>query len=411
MFDDDGRLLAYARRPIAIWREADEIVEQSSEDIWRAATAAVREAVDASALSVEAFAGVGFDATTPLVVVDRAGRPLSVSPTDSPERNVIVWMDRRAAIDAERINATGRDARRYVGGRISPEMQVPKLAWLSREKPATFAAAGHFFDLSDYLSWRATGAASRSLCAAACKFAYLAHERRWAADFFDAVGLGALQADGFARVGSEIAAPVTALGSGLTRDAAAAMGLRPGPAGRRGPGRRARRGAGARLRRRSLLREYGIGAGSRRGADRRRELERGKVNLRGVMSDSSTALLVTPQIDDLGLKRIVNRSGLSIGLLAERRDLLSRTRRRRPPDRRQPGVRVADRRRDGAASASHRRRGRPRSWRAPAPRRQCRIGAADDRFVWEGEQQRRPLPGRPLARPGCERLAVAARAS
>jgi D-ribulokinase len=228
VFDDEGRLLAYARRPIAIWREAGEIVEQSSEDIWRAATAAVREAVDASALSAEAFAGVGFDATTSLVVVDPAGRPLSVSPTDSPERNVIVWMDHRAAIDAERINATGHEVLRYVGGRISPEMQVPKLAWLAREKPATFAAAGHFFDLSDYLSWRATGVASLSLCAAVCKFAYLAHERRWAADFFDAVGLGALQADGFARVGSEIAAPGTPLGSGLTRDAAAAMGLRPG---------------------------------------------------------------------------------------------------------------------------------------------------------------------------------------
>jgi len=33
------------------------------------------------------------------------------------------------------------------------------------------------------------------------------------------------------------------------------------------------------------------------------------------MSEFQTAVLTTPHIDDLGLKRIVNRSGLSIGLL------------------------------------------------------------------------------------------------
>src|SRR5438105_1765117 len=45
VFDVAGRLLASAKRPIEIWYEPGEIVEQSSEDIWRAATGAVREAV------------------------------------------------------------------------------------------------------------------------------------------------------------------------------------------------------------------------------------------------------------------------------------------------------------------------------------------------------------------------------
>ena len=51
VFDADGRLLASAKRPIAIWREPGEIVEHSSRDVWDAASAAVREAV--------ARAGVG----------------------------------------------------------------------------------------------------------------------------------------------------------------------------------------------------------------------------------------------------------------------------------------------------------------------------------------------------------------
>ena len=53
VFDSAGRLIASARRPIAIWREPDEIVEHSSADIWRAVTGAVREAVDAAGLPPE----------------------------------------------------------------------------------------------------------------------------------------------------------------------------------------------------------------------------------------------------------------------------------------------------------------------------------------------------------------------
>ncbi len=228
VFDGTGRLIASAKRAIAIWREPGKIVEQSSDDIWRAVTAAVREAVEASGLPSKAFAGMGFAATCSLVVLDREGRPLSVSPTNAPERDVIVWMDHRAVEDADRINAGGHDVLRYVGGRISPEMQTPKLAWLARRKPETIARAGHFFNLTDFLTWRATGALQRSLCTVACKFAYLAHEKRWAGEFFDSVGLGALTGDAFARIGAEVVEPGSPLGQGLTAEAAASMGLEAG---------------------------------------------------------------------------------------------------------------------------------------------------------------------------------------
>ncbi|HXW19394.1 MAG TPA: FGGY family carbohydrate kinase, partial [Roseiarcus sp.] len=68
IFDGRGRLLASARRPIAIWREAGEIVEQSSEDIWRATTAAIRQAVKDAALRPGAIVGISFDATCSLAV-------------------------------------------------------------------------------------------------------------------------------------------------------------------------------------------------------------------------------------------------------------------------------------------------------------------------------------------------------
>ncbi len=81
---------------------------------------------------------------------------------------------------------------------------------------------------TDFLTFRATGSLARSACTVACKWLYLARERRWPQDFFAGVGLGALGGPGFARIGAEIVAPGTALGRGLAADAADAIGLPPG---------------------------------------------------------------------------------------------------------------------------------------------------------------------------------------
>src|SRR5579871_3317907 len=85
IFDGAGRLLASAKRPITIWYEPGEIVEQSSADIWRATTGAVREAVGASGLPRDAFAGIGFDATCSLVALDAEGGSLPIGPSGSAE--------------------------------------------------------------------------------------------------------------------------------------------------------------------------------------------------------------------------------------------------------------------------------------------------------------------------------------
>jgi len=228
VFDADGRLLASDRQPIAIWHEAGGMVEQSSRDIWRAACASVREAVRASGLPREMFRGMSFDATCSLVVLDPSGASLPIGPSGDPARDVIVWMDHRAVGEADFINRDGHEVLRYVGGKISPEMQMPKLLWLAKYMPDTYHRAGHFLDLTDFLTRRATGAAARSVCTVTCKWAYLAHERRWAQDFLDRIGLSALGEQNFTRIGSDVVEPGTPLGNGLGAEAADAMGLTPG---------------------------------------------------------------------------------------------------------------------------------------------------------------------------------------
>ncbi|RWC97845.1 MAG: ribulokinase, partial [Mesorhizobium sp.] len=51
VFDHTGNMLASAKRDIEVWREAGDIVEQSSNDIWRAVCAATREAVAQSGVA------------------------------------------------------------------------------------------------------------------------------------------------------------------------------------------------------------------------------------------------------------------------------------------------------------------------------------------------------------------------
>jgi D-ribulokinase len=228
LFDSSGALLATARHPLALWREAGDIVEQSSTDIWRACVTAIRAALASAGVAPSSVGGIGFDATCSLVVLDRAGEPLTVSPSGEARRNVIVWMDHRAIAEARRINGIGDDVLRYVGGVISPEMQTPKILWLKEHLPATYHAAGHFFDLADFLSFRATGSPARSMCTLTCKWTYLAHEKRWSASYFERIGLGELLADDCAKIGTEIVEPGAPLGRGLTGDAAQELGLLPG---------------------------------------------------------------------------------------------------------------------------------------------------------------------------------------
>lgn len=223
LFDASGALLGMGTHPIRIFRPAEDFVEHSSDDVWRACGVAVRAALAAAAVDASRVAGIGFDATCSLVVLDANDRPVTVSPTGDDAQDVIVWMDHRATPEAARINATKHEVLRYVGGGVSPEMQTPKLLWLKEHLPATWARAARFLDLPDFLVYRATGADVRSLCTTVCKWTYLGHAGGWQDDFFRAVGLGDLAGD-HARIGANVR-PMGERAGALTEAAARDLGL------------------------------------------------------------------------------------------------------------------------------------------------------------------------------------------
>ncbi len=227
VFTLEGVMLGTASQAIRSWRPRPGMVQQSSTDIWQAVCRCVREAI-AAAGEIGAVRGIGMDATCSLVVLDGEGAPVSVDPEGSAGQDVIVWMDHRAGREADAINAGGYEVLRYVGGRVSLEMETPKLLWLKRHRPEAWAQAGLFLDLPDFLTWRATGATTRSLCSTVCKWTYLGHEGRWDGEYFRGIGLGDLADEGFARIGTEILPLGGGVGQGLSAEAAAAFGVAAG---------------------------------------------------------------------------------------------------------------------------------------------------------------------------------------
>ncbi len=230
VFDLNGRMVGQASRAIDLYRPKADFVEQSSDNIWQAVCNAVRDAVNQADINPIQVKGLGFDATCSLVVLDKEGKPLTVSPSGRTEQNIIVWMDHRAIAQAERINATKHRVLDFVGGIISPEMQTPKLLWLKQHMPTTWANAGYLFDLPDFLTWRATQDATRSLCSTVCKWTYLGHEQRWDKSYFQQIGLEDVLEHDAAKIGSDVKMMGGALGHGLTQRAASEMGLIAGTA-------------------------------------------------------------------------------------------------------------------------------------------------------------------------------------
>jgi FGGY-family pentulose kinase len=233
LFDGSGHLLAKANHPILLERPAADHAEHSSDDIWQAVCASVREACAAAKVRAERVAGLSFDATCSLVALDRQDRPASVSLTGADRWNVVVWLDHRAVGEAEEVTATGHRVLDYIGGVMSPEMETPKLMWLKRNRPAQWRRYGRILDLADFLVWRASGVDARSECTVTCKWTYLAHERPgWQADFLRKVGLQDLKQraslpDRALPIGHPVGPLSTAAAAelGLTPDCVVGVGL------------------------------------------------------------------------------------------------------------------------------------------------------------------------------------------
>ena len=186
--------------------------EQSTTNIWHCICDCVRRVVTETAVDPSKIKGIGFDATCSLAVFSTdTDEPVTVTGpnfdnTDGEDRNVILWLDHRPVDETNKINNTKHKLLKYVGGRMSIEMEIPKALWLKNNMPKELFDRCKFYDLTDALTHMATGNETRSFCSTVCKQGYVpvgvdGSEKGWQEDFFEEIGLGDLAKNNFERMG------------------------------------------------------------------------------------------------------------------------------------------------------------------------------------------------------------------
>ncbi|GCE99964.1 hypothetical protein ZYGM_002405 [Zygosaccharomyces mellis] len=211
LIDSMGNILSLAEKPIQREELKSTYITQSSKEIWAAICYCVKTVVRDSGVDMERIHGIGFDATCSLVAVNsKNGKDVPVGPNfENPDQNIILWMDHRAVQETEEINSTSHKVLKYVGGQMSIEMEIPKIKWLKNNMPREKFNDTVFFDLADFLTYKATGLGTRSFNSSVCKQGLLplgveGSTSGWSAEFLNLIDLPELVTNDFAKLGGSV---------------------------------------------------------------------------------------------------------------------------------------------------------------------------------------------------------------
>jgi xylulokinase len=214
LYDREGQLQALGHAEYETHHIRPEWVEQSPEDWWQATCAAVRSALAGLPHAAERVAGIAVSSQAPaLVPLDAAGQPV---------RPALIWMDRRAEVEAQEIAGllgAGR-VEQISGNRPDPFYVAAKLRWFARHEPVARSQTAIFAQVNGYVNLRLTGELTLDHSHAGLLQLRDRRSGEWSAELCDACsvtpGCFPTVSQGHALIGA------------VTRDAANATGLRPG---------------------------------------------------------------------------------------------------------------------------------------------------------------------------------------
>ncbi len=153
--------------------------EQSPMDWWAAVGEATRGLM--RDLGAPEIAGVCAATTASTVVACRAdGAPLHPA---------LLWMDCRAAHEADRTAQSKHPVLAYAGGGDAAEWLVPKAMWLAANRPAVYAEAQVICECLDWVNFMLTGQWAGSRMNATCKWNYDAAAGCFREDLYAELGV------------------------------------------------------------------------------------------------------------------------------------------------------------------------------------------------------------------------------
>jgi xylulokinase len=171
---DDGEILAVAEEHYPLSTPHPGWSEQDPEDWWRAAQAVL-------AALPEGEIGLSGQMHG-LVALDDAGKVL---------RPAILWNDQRTAVECAEIEERVGLARliELTGNRALTGFTAPKLLWLRRHEPETYARIGHVLLPKDYVRYRLTGEHAIDAADASGTLLFDVAGRRWSEEVCAALEL------------------------------------------------------------------------------------------------------------------------------------------------------------------------------------------------------------------------------
>lgn len=207
-----GEVVATDFEPYGVSYPREHCAEQDPADWWNAVAAVTRRLVQSSGIDPGKVIGLGF-ATQMLGV-------LPMSEEGEPLCPGIIWMDSRAQKQADRVvrKLGGRGVLMKVVGAVPSGKDVMcKIKWIEEEMPEVYGRTHVFLDVKGYLVYRATGSFETDQTAASVTGVLDRKTRDYSPLLSKVLGLS-LEKMPKVRRSADVA-------GGLTKDAAAEMGL------------------------------------------------------------------------------------------------------------------------------------------------------------------------------------------
>jgi len=184
LFDERGRQLALDRQEYTLETPASAFVEQDA-DVY----------LDTFCLAVQhvlATAGVAPEAVASLCISSQGETFVPVDENGRPTRKAIVWLDNRAAPQADVIREQfGIDLVYQRTGQpdIVPTWPACKIMWIRENEPDVFSRSRRFLWVEDYLLFRLTGKYVTELAQQTSSLLLDLHTSNWWPEMLDLVGI------------------------------------------------------------------------------------------------------------------------------------------------------------------------------------------------------------------------------
>jgi xylulokinase len=183
LIDEEGKVVAVASSPHTLQTPKPLWSEQDPHEWWAAVSASIRQVLKESDTRGEDVAAVGLTGQMHgLVLLDEAGEVL---------RPAILWNDQRTQAECDEIHArVGKQHFIQITGNVAlTGFTAPKILWVQKNEPQTYAKACHVLLPKDYIRFQLTGEYAMDKADGAGTVLFDLKARHWSPEILDRLGI------------------------------------------------------------------------------------------------------------------------------------------------------------------------------------------------------------------------------